>query len=144
MAQLRAAIHLSTKQENKKKLHNTSSLALDENDACVILDNNDNNDYNNVIISNNEDNREENVEDGDIIAENITTSEEIEAYFRTCEKMIEEETISFEEEDISNTIFLPDDIFDLVGETEHPANNRDAKWSLKDLFKPLNIPYIMD
>ena len=73
-------------------------------------------------------------------AKTITTNEEIEAYFRTCERMIQEETIAIEDENISNFIFLPaEDIFDLVGETEHPANNEDAKWAIKDLFKPLDI-----
>nr|CAG8496726.1 4674_t:CDS:2 [Entrophospora candida] len=44
------------------------------------------------------------------------------------------------DENISNFIFLPaEDVFDLVGETEHPANNKDAKWAIKDLFKPLDI-----
>ncbi|CAJ0637600.1 6973_t:CDS:2 [Entrophospora sp. SA101] len=84
--------------------------------------------------------REEDIEDGDTITKTITTNEEIEAYFRTCERMIQEERAAIEDENISNFIFLPaEDVFDLVGETEHPANNKDAKWAIKDLFKPLDI-----
>ncbi|CAJ0892843.1 5958_t:CDS:2, partial [Entrophospora sp. SA101] len=83
---------------------------------------------------------EEDIEDGDTITKTITTNEEIEAYFRTCERMIQEERAAIEDENISNFIFLPaEDVFDLVGETEHPANNKDAKWAIKDLFKPLDI-----
>ncbi|CAJ0835633.1 3360_t:CDS:2, partial [Entrophospora sp. SA101] len=84
--------------------------------------------------------REEDIEDGDTITKTITTNEEIEAYFRTCERMIQEERAAIEDENISNFIFLPaEDVFDLVGETEHPANNKDAKWAIKDLFEPLDI-----
>ncbi|CAJ0641517.1 5913_t:CDS:2 [Entrophospora sp. SA101] len=83
---------------------------------------------------------EEDIEDGDTITKTITTNEEIEAYFRTCERMIQEERAAIEDENISNFIFLPaEDVFDLVGETEHPANNKDAKWAIKDLFEPLDI-----
>lgn len=146
MAQLRATIHFNTKQEKKNSSHHhTSPLPPDEND-CVILDNNDNrndNDHNNTISSNESEGilGEGDIEDDNIVAKTITTNEEIEAYFRTCERMLQEESIAIEDENISNLIFLQEeDIFDLVGETEHPANNVDAKWAIKDLFKPLDIP----
>ena len=149
MAQLRATIHFNAKQEKKKLSHHHTSSPLppDENDDCIILDNNDNdnrnsNDHNNITTSNNENDEilgEDDIEDGNTIAKTITTNEEVEAYFRTCERMIQEETIEIDE-NISNFIFLPaEDIFDLVGETEHPANNEDGKWTIKDLFKPLDI-----